>query len=350
MDANGPTTSNPTSLPLKPILKYIFSRLIYVTITNRMSISGNKSRKITSSIRGTTTYDKTVILKCLEIFLNSTFILYSMRGKTKCPHCDEKVIVEVPDGATGEQITQCTNCGAEFKVNVDEKYSWEEKTPIVLPSLHLKPRSSKPTIVGILLLIIGILGIIVSAALIFAFDIMENAHIKGTFEGEVIDVHGDPLEGVTVSVHNHPEITDMTDSNGKFSLPNITSGKQVLHLTKAGYKAVNIELIALPWNIQLEKIVMKEGVGETSEESVLIQLLHFAPLLSGILLISSIITLIGGVAALMKKHLLLALLGCIFGIIAGFFTLLGIPLAIAALILLLLSREEFEARPKEVKY
>ena len=297
-----------------------------------------------------TKYDYTFIQKCLEIYLNDTFILYSMQGKTKCPHCKEKVIVEVPDGSTGEQITQCPNCGAQFKVNVDEKYSWEEKTPIVPPSLHLKPRSSKPMIVGILLIIIFILGTITSTAIFFAFDFMEDANIKGTFEGEVVDVYGNPLEGVTVSVLNNPEVYDVTDARGKFSLSNITSGKQIIQLTKEGYKTLIVEVFVLPWSIQIEKFVMKEGSGEVSEESLIIKIFNFAPLLSSIIFISSIIAATGGIVALMRKYFFLAIIGSIFGIIAGFFTLIGIPLGIAALILLLLSKEEFEVKPKEVKY
>ena len=258
--------------------------------------------------------------------------------------------MEVPDGATGEQITKCPNCGAQFKVNVDEKYSWEEKTPIVPPSLHLKPHSSKPMIAGILLLIIFILGIIMSAAIFFAFDFMGDADIKGTFEGEVVDINGNPLEGVTVSVVGYPEIYDVTDEKGKFSLSNITTGEQTLKLTKEGYKTVNMKVFVLPWSFSIEKFVMKEGSGEVSQESLIIKIFDFAPLLSSVILISSIIAAIGGIAALLKKHFIIAAIGSIFGIIAGLFTIIGIPLGIAAIILLLLSKEEFEVMPKEVKY
>lgn len=284
------------------------------------------------------------------MYLNNAFILYSMQGKTKCPHCKEKVLVEVPDGSTGEQITQCPNCGVEFKVDIDEKYSWEEKTPIVPPSLHLKPRSFKPMIVGILLLIIFILGIIASTLLVFVYDFTEKANIESTFEGEVVDIHGDPLEGVTVSVLHHPEIANVTNVKGKFSLSNITTGKQTVQFTKEGYKTLQMEVFVLPLNINIEKFVMKEGSGEIAEKSLLIKIFDNAHWVYIPLVIFSVIAAIGGVVALMKKYFILALLGSIFGIIAGFFTLIGIPLGIAALILLLLSKEEFEVKPKEVKY
>jgi hypothetical protein len=73
--------------------------------------------------------------------------------------------------------------------------------------------------------------------------------------------------------------------------------------------------------------------------------------ISTFLLITSIIAGIGGITALMRKYFYVALLGAVFGIIAGFFiVIIGSFLGVAALIVLILSKEEFKRKPMEIKY
>lgn len=270
-----------------------------------------------------------------------------MKGKSRCPHCKESVVVDVPDGLSGEQVVTCPNCGMKFKVNVDEKYSWESEAPMIHPSVHLKTRSMKPAIAGILLIITLIFGVILSAAIFSSVSLIESAHIDCTFKGKVVDDNGNPLEGVTVSLLNHPEISNVTNDKGKFSLSNITAGKQTLHLTKEGYKTTNIKVIVLPQNIESEKFVMEEGSGEVSTESLSAKILiNYAFWISSLVLVMSIITGIGGIASLMRKYFPMTVIGSV----TGFFTIVGIPLGIIALVLLLISKDEFESEPKEVKY
>ena len=45
--------------------------------------------------------------------------------------------------------------------------------------------------------------------------------------------------------------------------------------------------------------------------------------------------------ALLRKYFVFAVVGAVCGIIAGFFSIVGIPLGIIALVLLLISKEEF---------
>ncbi len=272
-----------------------------------------------------------------------------MKGKARCPYCKKSVIIDVPDGSSGEQVTTCPNCGMKFKVNVDgEKYSWENEAPMIHPSMHLKTKSMKPVIAGILLIVTLLLGMVLSAVFFSGVSIIESAHINCTFNGTVVDDNGNPLEGVTVSVINHPEISNVTTKdNGKFSLSNITAGKQTLQLTKEGYKTTNIKVIVLPQNIESENFVMKEGSGEISTESLLAKIfIDYAPWISSIILVMSIISGIGGVASLIRKYFPITIIGSV----AGFFTIIGIPLGIIAIVLLLLSKDEFESKPREMKY
>ena len=68
-----------------------------------------------------------------------------MKGKAKCPHCQQKAVVEVPFETTGTAVVTCPNCDMSFKVNVDEPYSWEEDAPLINTSIHIKPKSLKIT-------------------------------------------------------------------------------------------------------------------------------------------------------------------------------------------------------------
>ena len=275
-----------------------------------------------------------------------------MKGKARCPHCKESVIVEVPDGATGEQIVTCPNCGMKFRVDVNEKYSWEEEAPIIHPAVHIKPKSMKPVIAGILLIIIFISGIAMSGVLLLSFDSLNKVSMPSEFKGKVVDESGKALEGIQIEVAGHPELNTTTDEKGYFIIKNITSGKQELHLTGEGYKSLNAEIFVLPWNITIysEKFVMKEGNGEIEQKSLIIKLFEFGPLLSSIIIVLSVGALIGGILAITRKYFVIAMIGTVIGIIAGFFTLIGIVLGLAALILLLISKDEFESKPKEVKY
>jgi len=285
-------------------------------------------------------------------YIKDLFISHSMKGKARCPHCKESVVVEVPDGATGEQIVTCPNCGMKFKVDVSEKYSWEEEAPLIHPAMHIKPKSMKPVIAGILLIIIFLSGIAMSGILLLSFDSLDKVNMPSEFKGRVVDSSGKALEGIKVEVVGHPELNTTTDEKGYFVIKNITSGRQKLHLTGEGYKSLTAEIFVLPWNITIsyEKFVMKEGSGEIEQKSLIIKVFEFGPLLSSIIIVLSIGALIGGILAITRKYFVIATIGAVIGIIAGFFTLIGIVLGLVALILLLISKDEFESKPKEVKY
>ncbi len=275
-----------------------------------------------------------------------------MKGKAHCPHCKESVVVEVPDYVTGEQVATCPNCGMKFKVNVDEKYSWEDEAPMIHPSMHLRTKSIKPVIAGILLVMVFLSGIMVSGVLLFSFDSLNSINTPSEFVGTVVNGRGDGIEGINISVTGHPGLHAVTDSNGKFIIKDITSGKQKLYLTGEGYNSLTAEVFVLPWNITFpyEKFKMTAGNGETKQKSTLIKVLEFGPILSALIILFSTVALVGGIMAIMRKHYTIVFIGAIFGIISGIFTIIGIILGIIALVLLLLSKEEFEAKPKEVKY
>lgn len=275
-----------------------------------------------------------------------------MKGKAHCPHCKHNVVVEVPDGAGGEQIVACPQCGMQFKVNVDEPYSWEDEAPLIHPAVHLKSRSMKPSVAGLLLIIIFLLGIVISGVLFFSLDVVGDIHMESQFRGTVVDEDGKAVAGVTVTVIDHPELIAVTDAEGRFSFPNITSGQQELQFTSDGYKTLIAKVFIFPWNVSIlrEQFVLETGEGTEQYKSLAIRVLEMGPLLAAVVAALSIVVLVGGIMALLRRHFMVAVVGAVCGIVAGFFSIIGIPLGIVALILLLLSREEFQGEPVEMRY
>jgi len=275
-----------------------------------------------------------------------------MKGKAKCPHCKQKVVVEVPLETTGTEVVTCPNCDMQFKVNVDEPYSWEEDAPLIHPSMHIKPKSMKIPIASLLLIIVFLLGIVISGALFFSMDIIEDADRSSQYNGKVVDTNGDSLAGVDVSVIDHPEWTTITDDNGKFSFSNITSGKRTLQFMLDGYITLEAEVFVLPWDVSIpqEQFTMKNGSGANEDKTLIVRVLELGPILAGVVIILSAIALAGAIMALMRIHFPIVVLGAVWGIVAGFFSIIGIPLGIVALILILLAKEEFQGTPTEMKY
>ena len=265
-----------------------------------------------------------------------------MKGKARCPHCRQNVVVEAPDGASGEQVTTCPQCGMDFRVNVDEQYSWEEETPPIHPSVHLDKHSWKPVVAGVILIVIFLLGTVIAGALLFSLDTLTETGMASTYTGTVVDEEGSKLAGVTVTVED-AATTATTDGSGEFTLSNISGGKHTLVFTSAGYKTLRAEVFVLPWDITLpaQDFTMEQGTGSTSQRGLMLMVLDLAPALAVGILALSAVALVGGILALLRKHFVFAVVGAVCGIIAGFFSIVGIPLGIVALVLLLISREEF---------
>ncbi len=284
------------------------------------------------------------ILKPLKNLWKFTYILSildSMRGKTKCPYCNKNVVVEVPDGAKGLQLTKCPNCGMDIKVDVStgEKKEKEWESPIH-PLVKYTP-SSKPLIAGSLLIIVFILGIAMGTSIFFAEKAFKG---EGFYQGEVYDEGENPIENVSVYlIDNTTKLVAKTDAKGYFSLTNISAGKHVIRLEKEGYKTVVAEIFVMPANLPAlkDKFIMKKGEGEVKEKTAFAIIIKFFPYLAILFVMVSIPALIGGIFCFLKKYFVIAIVGAIFGIISiGFF--IGSILSIVALVLILLSKDEFK--------
>ncbi len=282
-----------------------------------------------------------------------------MRGRTKCPKCGNRFILEVPDQAIGEYPASCPKCGHSFNIDV-KKYSWEGETDeVVPPSLHVKPHSSKPMIAGVLLIIVFILGIIMGGLIGFSEDLIGEGVSQmggtGSYGAIVKNETGDPLVNVTVVLVNNSNISTVTDENGEFLLEDIPTGYHEMKLIKENYTTLIVKILVFPqWRSELkEKFIIEKGEGENHIDSELVKTFEkvtsMLPVCSTIFIIFAVIALLGGILSIRRKNLLVAVVCSILGIFSiGFF--IGSILSIAALILILLSKEEFGEKPNEVKF
>jgi len=246
-------------------------------------------------------------------------------------------------------------------------------------SNHIPPKvnkSSKPIIAGSLLFIVGIIGIIFSGIVIgggLMMDTLEDIPFQGfsitSMEGTIIDSSGNAVSDVTITiVDSHLETR--TDENGSYRIQGIPSGYHQIRIKKNGYNTLiyNTYIISgddfsgfMADNEQIKNdpLINEDGTydfqisqgNETYEygsETPPHQLFFekFGGWISGfgvITLFCSILSIIGGYFSLMRKNHIFVILCSIAAIFSfGFF--IGSLLAIIALIIVILSSNEFEEK------
>ncbi len=262
-----------------------------------------------------------------------------MKGRTKCPYCNKSVIVEVPDDAEGLQKTKCPNCGMSIKVDVSKRERKEEWESPIHPYVKLAP-SAKPLIAGLLLIIAFILGVSMGSSLLIGPEFKG----EGFYQAEVYDENKEPLENVSIYlIENGAKLVAKTDSNGYFSLNNISAGKHLIEIKKEGYKSIRVEIFVMPSSISIikDQFFMKKGEGFIKEKTLFAMIIDYLPYLAIFFIIVSFPALIGGIFCLLKKNFIVAIIGAIFGIASiGF--LIGSLFSIIALILIILSKNDFK--------
>jgi len=266
-----------------------------------------------------------------------------VKGKTKCPYCGENVIVEVPDGATGIQTATCPNCGMKIKVDVSSGEKKEiEETPIHPTIQKMKP-TSRLAVAGALLLAVFLLGAVMGGLLLSEREALY--HGIGEYRGKVVDESGVAIENAKVYLDGN--FSGVTDEKGIFILKNVSAGKHLLEIEKEGYKKIEAKIFVFPARIAItSKFVLKEGEGIEKESDLPSTFIKLIPVIATAIIIISFLPLVGAVSCFLKRGFVIALIASIFGIFSiGFF--IGSILSIIALIIILLSKNEFMG---EVKY
>ena len=260
-----------------------------------------------------------------------------------------------------------------------------------------KKRSAKPTIAGIFLILIGVTGLI-SALLVGAIGVMvatvgdEDSwfdHVKVSYLGQVTDVDGMPVEEAEVIIVD-TDFSDTTDSDGRFIIMNLNMGITEVRVERSGYVTQQFPIFLNDndninhsqfeerkddwedgdyWddyytydddyyddneyideddfdrNNNYYLIRLNAGTGFDQDDNIHFQKFRdgfsFITLTCfGILLISSLITLGGGILSVMRKGYGIAILGCITGVFSLAFPF-SILFCVIAFFILVLSYDEF---------
>jgi len=302
--------------------------------------------------------DIVFITKTFGNLLKYRLYSYPMRGKTTCPQCGEKYSLDLPDDATGIYPTTCPKCDHSFKIDLGEKINLnDDDTPLIPPSLHVKPRSHKPLIAGVFLIIVFLAGILLWGPLYLDHedvlgDVSTRMQWNVSFQGKIVNETGVSLSNVTIVLENESG-TILTDAAGKFNLDDIPWGYHLLHLSKTNFTTTHITIFVLPfhlWETHKEYTLIK-GDSEISLDSQMVEDMNtYIPPLSILFLVFSGLALLGGLFSLQRKIFPLSLLGAILGIFTLGVFLIGFILSIAAVIFLVYSRYEFSGKKNEIIY
>ncbi len=266
-----------------------------------------------------------------------------MKGKTRCPYCGEYVIVEVPDGATGVQTATCPNCGMKIKVDVSGERKETGEMQVIHPTVQKIKPTSRLAVAGALLLVVFVLGAAMGGLLLSGESALY--HGTGEYRGKVVDEDGVAIQNARVYLDGN--FTGVTDEEGIFILKNVSAGKHLLEIEKEGYKKIEAKIFVFPTRIAItSKFVLKNGSGIEKESDLQSTFIELIPVIATAIIIISFLPLIGAIFCFLKKGFVIALIASIFGIFSiGFF--IGSVLSIIALIIILLSKNEFMG---EVKY
>jgi len=284
-----------------------------------------------------------------------------MKGKTTCPKCKTTFVLDMPDDVSDTYEATCPKCDHKFKLKIvkkDKDYIWEEAgEPRKAVLSSIKERTNRPMIAGILLIIVFISAIITSSSLLITIEPMKTNEEflnnifaslgKMAIEGRILDNSTkQPIKNVTISIVG-TNISTFSE-NGSFELKNIPLGYRTFNISANGYKTLHAKIFLLKNLFAGEKIKQDfylnkgSGVEETEEAGLLNLLVKSWYICSILIIIFAILALLGAIACFLRKYLIVAILGSIFGLFTFGIIFIGPVCSLIALIIILLSREEFK--------
>jgi hypothetical protein len=174
---------------------------------------------------------------------------------------------------------------------------------------------------------------------------------KGDITGTVVFDNGTPAEGVLISIEGE-NFSTHTNADGKYYLYDVPTGNQKIVVEKNGYNTIVYKTFVDPSQSGRSSsdhttnsgnehdFTLTEG-NQTLDRGSYPPWEFLSNLLlvcGAVILVFAVITLIGGIYAIKRTHFGFALTGAILGVLTG-----GI-LALIALFILLISREEFNGQ------
>lgn len=202
-------------------------------------------------------------------------------------------------------------------------------------------------------------------------DQLDGPPGSGELEGVVVGPDRSGMEGVTVALmapvdEGRPDagtesVAEATsDEEGRFVFENIDPGERWLRVDHEGHRLTFFQVWvfsaedgpsqpgfgAALWEVSLRAGDSEEPVYQTQQVEMLGVMLQVFQVLGWVAVPASVVAGIGGVFILLRRSFPMAVVGCVAGIVAVGF-LIGLLLAVIALILVLTARQEFAPRGED---
>ena len=244
----------------------------------------------------------------------------------------------------GEKVSDPTSSKFKKKTqmsfvftNLKDAYRWDN-----LSNLNEKPKTPAQW-AGILLSIVFVLGILSGIAYGIKWNNQDSQWSNeglSSVHGTIIDTDGEAVEGAKIEANNKKAYSN---PQGKYYLYDLVGDEIQITFTKEGYGDVSVWINIRSEGTNILNIELLEGTQEYDYRKDIAKPWPPNYALAPIFMISAMITLMGGSAALLQQNFKTALAGCLFGIISYGF-LIGSILSVIALSLLLVDRESFERK------
>jgi len=244
----------------------------------------------------------------------------------------------------GEKVSDPTSSKFKKKTqmsfvftNLKDAYRWDN-----LSNLNEKPKTPAQW-AGILLSIVFVLGILSGIAYGIKWNNQDSQWSNeglSSVHGTIIDTDGEAVEGAKIEANNKKAYSN---PQGKYYLYDLVGDEIQITFTMEGYGDVIVWINIRSEGTNILNIELLEGTQEYDYRKDIAKPWPPNYALAPIFMISAMITLMGGSAALLQQNFKTALAGCLFGIISYGF-LIGSILSVIALSLLLVDRESFERK------
>ena len=212
------------------------------------------------------------------------------------------------------------------------------------------PFLKDPRAAGKLLIISAILG--VSTAIIFflAISFMFNGELGSvTLDGKVTNEEGEGIPNARLNVTDL-NITTTTNSEGHYILRGVTTGTHTVVITAPGYKTAYYRITVLGENsfgenTQEDFVLHRISQNNSSEEYIDRpygpESYYFLPTM---MIITSVVTFLGGIAAIKRKHYLFTLLASVLAVFNLGMIIVSLVLGITSLYILIRSKDGFHTK------
>jgi len=278
-----------------------------------------------------------------------------MKGRIQCPNCSKQFEIDNIDDSD-DAVLICPSCNCQFNIqssssdgvddgSKDEDCSWEEHgEPRKTILSSVKPRTDKPMIATLLLVVVVCMGIVssVSPGLFFQTPVMvfSAAGMQGSISIGIDEVGENIFDQVNLSIsQNDKTYQGIIENNSTFfhNLPLGVNNGELLVYQGNESDILEFELEVIP--LFTNSYTLNPSNQNDSKGLMIVH--NGFGWCTAILIILSVVCLIGLLSVWKRNYFDIALIGCLVGVFTVGFFFIGSILSIIAFYLIYQSRDEF---------